>query len=57
MRSLSQQRDVKYDLLETIHLQEEIINKQNQIIAKLVNENIEKENLINEMIKEIQSKT
>ena len=46
--------DVKYDLLETIYLQEQIINKQNQIIAKLVNENIEKENFINEMIKEMQ---
>lgn len=40
-----------YDLIEIIEKQDEIICKQNQTIAKLVNENMEKENMINELMK------
>lgn len=40
-------------LLETIHLQDEIITKQNETIAQLVNENVEQENFINEIMKDM----
>lgn len=36
-----------YELLEITERQEEIITKQNKLIAKLTNENLEKENMIN----------
>jgi hypothetical protein len=41
------------DLLEIIDQQERLIIKQNETIAKLVNETAEKENIINELMKEI----
>ena len=41
-----------HDLLDIIDKQEEMIKKQNDMIAKLVNENMEKENMINELAKQ-----
>lgn len=41
-----------YDLIEIIEKQDEVICKQNQTIAKLVNENMEKENMINVLMKQ-----
>lgn len=41
-----------YDLLEIIDEQEKLIVKQNDIIAKLTNENAEQENMINELMKQ-----
>lgn len=41
-----------YDLLEIIEKQDEVIAKQNELIAKLTNENAEKENMINVLMKE-----
>jgi len=41
-----------YDLLEIIESQDEMIHKQNDIIAKLTNENMEKENMINELMQQ-----
>ena len=43
---------VCYDLLEIIEKQDEVIRKQNNLIATLTNENLEKENMINELMKE-----
>lgn len=43
---------IYYDLLETIGKQEEMIKKQNETIAKLVNENLEKENMINVLMQQ-----
>lgn len=39
------------ELLEIIEKQTEIINKQNETINKLITENAEKENLINELMR------
>jgi hypothetical protein len=36
-----------YDLLEIIENQDNIISRQNKTISNLVNENLEKENMIN----------
>lgn len=36
-----------YDLLEIIENQDNIIDRQNKTISNLVNENLEKENMIN----------
>lgn len=36
-----------YDLLDIIEKQDKMIAKQNETISKLVNENMEKENMIN----------
>ena len=41
-----------YDLLEIIDKQEKMIKKQNELIAELTNENLEKENMINELMQE-----
>lgn len=41
-----------YDLLEIIEKQDEMIYKQNKLITKLVNENMEKENMINILMQE-----
>ena len=38
-------------VLEIIDQQKEIIEKQNEMIAKLVNENVEQEGIINELMK------
>ena len=39
-------------VLEVIERQEQIIAEQNEMIAKLVNENIEQENMINVLMQE-----
>ena len=41
-----------YNLLEIIESQDEIICKQNQMLSSLVNENAEKENMINELMRQ-----
>lgn len=41
-----------YDLLEIIESQDEMICKQNELISGLVNENLEKENMINELVQQ-----
>ena len=40
-------------LLELVEKQEELIVKQNELIARLVNETAEKENMINELMKDV----
>jgi hypothetical protein len=41
-----------YDLLEVIEKQDEMIRRQNELIAKLTNESLEKENMINELMQQ-----
>ena len=41
-----------YGLLEIIDKQKETIEKQNELIAKLTNENLEKENMVNELLQQ-----
>lgn len=41
-----------YDLLEIIEKQDNIIKKQNKLISELTNENLEKENMINELMQQ-----
>lgn len=41
-----------YELLDIIEMQDEMIRKQNELISELVNENMEKENMINELMQE-----
>ena len=41
---------IYFDLVELIEKQGEIIKRQTETIAKLVNENAEKENMINSLI-------
>lgn len=41
-----------YDLLEIIEKQDETIRKQKEIIAKLVNESAEQENMINALMQQ-----
>ena len=41
-----------YDLLEIIEKQDEMIRKQNELITKLANENLEQENTINVLMKQ-----
>lgn len=41
-----------YDLLEIIEKQEEMIRKQNEMITRLTNENMEKENMINVLMQQ-----
>lgn len=41
-----------YDLLEVIEEQDKVIKKQNDTIIKLTNENMEKENMIDTLLKE-----
>ena len=43
---------VCYDLLGIIEKQDKVIRKQNDLIAKLTNENLEKENMINVLMSE-----
>lgn len=47
-----QETKLYYDLLELINKQDDIIKKQNEIIAELTNENLEKENMINVLMSE-----
>lgn len=42
---------VDLEMLEIIYHQKEIIDKQSEVIAKLVNQNTEQESLINELMK------
>lgn len=46
------QSKLYYDLLEIIEKQEGMITKQNDMISKLVNENVEKENIIKVLTQE-----
>jgi len=41
------------DLLDLISQQQRIIIKQNETITRLVNENAEKENMINDFMKDV----
>lgn len=41
-----------YELLDMINQQEEMIAKQNDMIAELTNENLEKEAVINELMQQ-----
>lgn len=44
---MSSKGKLYYDLLEIIEKQDETLAKQNNLISKLVNENMEQENMIN----------
>ena len=44
---------LKLELLEIIEKQKQMIDKQDKLIAELVNQNAEQENMINELMKEI----
>lgn len=46
---------LKLELLEIIEKQKEMIDKQNKLIAELVNQNAEQENMINEFMRNIVS--
>lgn len=48
---MKHQIDARLELLEIIKQKDEIIEKQGETIAKLVNENVEKEIVINELMK------
>lgn len=41
-----------YDLLEIIDMQEKTVKKQSELIAKLTNETLEKENMINVLMQQ-----
>lgn len=41
-----------HNLLEILELQQDMIDRQNDLIAELVNENAEKENMINVLMNE-----
>lgn len=43
------------DLLDLLNKQEETIETQNKMIAKLVNENLEQENMINVLMNEFKA--
>lgn len=55
MKKYQKQIGVKnyIDLLDLIVQQEKIIAKQDEMIARLVNETAEKENMINELMKDL----
>lgn len=44
---------LKLELLDIIEKQKEMIDKQNELIVELVNQNAEQENMINELMKEV----
>ncbi|HLR58928.1 MAG TPA: hypothetical protein VK094_00420 [Pseudogracilibacillus sp.] len=44
-------KNTSFELLEIIDTQQNIINKQHETLANLVNENVEKEALINELMR------
>ena len=44
---------LKLELLEIIEKQKEMIDKQNELISELVNQNAEQENYIDELMKEV----
>lgn len=43
-----------YELLDLLKTQQDTINKQNKMIAKLLNENVEKENMVNVLMTEFE---
>lgn len=49
---LPETRNSVYNLLELIDEQQRIIEKQNETIARLVNETVEQESIINSLIME-----
>ena len=44
---------LKLELLEIIEKQKEMIDKQNELISELVNQNAGQENMINELMKSV----
>jgi len=42
--------NIKLELLELLNQREEVIAKQGEIIAKLINENVEQESIISELM-------
>ena len=52
MKIMSNKTKLYYDLLEIIEKQGQLIKKQDNAIAELVNENAEKENMINELLQQ-----
>ena len=49
---MSSKTKICCELLDIIDKQEEMIKKQNELITELTNENLEKENMINELMQE-----
>ncbi len=49
---MSTLRKTYFDLIELIEEQAKIMKQQSEIIAKLTNDSIEQENLINQLLKE-----
>lgn len=49
---MSSKTKLYHDLLEIIDKQDEIIQKQKDIIASITNENLEKENMINVLMQQ-----
>jgi hypothetical protein len=47
---IMRQVDLCHALFEIITKQEEVVNEQNKLIAKLTNENLEQENMINTLM-------
>lgn len=43
--------DLKFELLKKINQLEDELAKKDEFIAKLINENLEQENMINELMK------
>ena len=52
VKIMSNKTKLYYDLLEIIEKQGQLIKKQDNAIAELVNENAEKENMINELLQQ-----
>ena len=52
MLPIPENRNSVYDLLELICQQQEIIEKQNKTIVRLVNETVEQESIINSLMME-----
>lgn len=52
MRMLQDKTKLYFDLIDVIEKQDNVISKQNQTIVNLVNENLEKENMINILMQE-----
>lgn len=46
------QNNLCFELLEVIEKQDEIIKKEKQFIKRLVEDNVEKENIINELMRQ-----
>ena len=52
MRMLQDKTKLYFDLIDVIEKQDNVISKQNQTIVNLVNENLEKENMVNVLMSE-----